>query len=182
LKKQKEKQKTKQNKKQNKTKQNKTNSNLNIKEIKEKEMYRYFFLVSLVKAPVTDGEEYGMAVGRDWAKRQEYIKFGEKGSSDSRGYGFGEQMDLIPKLKYYANLYPKAIFAFYHFYWNCQALSVYTVINGKVSIDKVSLEDLDVGPYKISTSFSIEETQIPNNITCFINSSYLQPFEFKDFV
>ncbi len=131
-------------------------------------MYSYFFLVSLVKCPVTDVEGYGMEIGREYAKRVQYIKFGEKGHSDSRGYGFGEQMDLIPKLTHFANLYPKAIFAFYHFYWNCQALVVYTVINGKIQIDN------------ISTSFSIKNTQISNNITRFLNPTYSQPFEIRD--
>ena len=143
-------------------------------------MYSYFFLVSLVKAPITDAEEYGMEVGKEWGKRTQYLKFGEKGSSDSRGYGFGEQMDLIPKLTYYANMYPKAIFAFYHFYWNCQVLSVYTIIDKKVHIDKCSLENIPVGPYQISSSFSLEDTQIPNNITTFLNPHYLKPFESRD--
>ena len=143
-------------------------------------MYSYFFLVGLVKAPITDVEEYGMAVGREWSKKSQYLKFGEKGKSDSRGYGFGEQMDLVPKLTFLANMYPKAIFAFYHFYWNCQALNVYTIIDKKVHIDKYSLENLNVGPYLLSTSFSLEDTQIPNNITRFLNSSYLQPFESRD--
>ena len=144
-------------------------------------MYSYFFLVGLVKAPVTDVEEYAMAVGKEWSKKGQYLKFGEKGSSDSRGYGFGEQMDLIPKLNYFANMYPKAIFAFYHFYWNCQALAVYTVVDKKIHIDKCSLENINVGPYHITSSFSLEDTQIPNNITSFLNPTYHQPFESKDF-
>ena len=81
-------------------------------------MYSYFFLVGLVKAPITDVEEYGMAVGREWSKKSQYLKFGKKGKSDSRGYGFGEQMDLIPKLTFLANMFPKAIFVDMNFLVN----------------------------------------------------------------
>lgn len=140
-------------------------------------MQSYFFLLSLVKCPTTDMEGYAMEIGDRYRQLNTSLKFGEKLKTTTRGYGYGEQEDLIPRLQYFCNLFPNTVFAIYHFYWNCQTLTTYTIIEKRVYIDKLSLENLKVGNYNISTSYSLEDTQISNNITSFLNPNYIQPFE-----
>ncbi len=140
-------------------------------------MKSYFFLLSLIKCPITDIESYAMEIGDKYRQLKIPIKFGEKQLTNTRGYGYGEQEDLIEKLQYFCNLFPKAIFAFHHFYYNCQTLTSYTIIQKKVYIGKHSLENIPVGNYNITTSYSLEDTEVPNNITSYLNPNYPRPFE-----
>jgi hypothetical protein len=138
----------------------------------------YYFLLSLFKCP-DDIENYSMRIANEYEKdikNKNMIVIGEKLNSNSLGYGFGEQEDLIPILLHFCSKFPDAIFGFYHFYQDCNHLTIYTIGDNRVYIDKHSLEALEIGPYIISTSYSFESTQIPNNITKYLNSKYHQPF------
>jgi len=104
---------------------------------------------------------------------------GQKLNSNSTGYGIGEQINLIPSLLNFCKLFPDSILAFYHFYWNCKCLTIYTIANNQVFIDNHNLENMNVGPYEISSAFSFSETEIPNNITRFFNRNYPQEFQLN---
>ena len=136
----------------------------------------YFFLLSLCKS---DENLYDMAeiIAQEYKNMDNFPEFGVKCKSSSSGYGYGEQTDLIEKFIKFSNKFPESILAYYHFYWNCECLTIYTINKGKVYIDKCDLSKFMVGPYNLSTKFSFKNTQIPNNITCYLNYNYLQPFE-----
>jgi len=133
-------------------------------------MHSYFFLVSLLKCD----EDFDCMAGKiseeyDKIIRKDYPKIGCEGVSNTLGYGVGEQPNLVANLKYFSSLFPNCILAYYHFYYNCQYLTIYTISGDQVYIDKTNLESFKVGPYEISSSYNIKYTQIPNNITKYFN-------------
>jgi len=138
-------------------------------------MLSYFFLLSLFKSdePLIIS---GQKISEEY-KKSRLPQFGVKKHSNTSGYGYGEQEKLIYDLVEFSSKFPNCIFGFYHFYWNCKCLTIYTINKGKVFIDKTDLGKLYTGPYNVSTKFSFKNTQIPNNITCYLNEYYHQPFE-----
>ena len=137
---------------------------------------QYFFLISLFKSD-KNLDNMAEIIGEEYRNTKDFLEFGVKLYSDSSGYGYGEQIDLIQKLFDFSNKFPNCVLGYYHFYWNCKCLTVYTINKGKVYIDKADLLNFKVGPYDLSTKYSFKNTQIPNNITCYLNLDYLQPFE-----
>jgi len=136
-------------------------------------MYSYFFLISLIKTEENRDYMAGkIAEEYEKIKIKNFPKFGCEYSSNSNGYGMGEQENLIPYLKYFSSLFPDCILAYYHFYWNCQYLKIYTIAEGKVYLDEHNLENFKVGSYQLSSSYNIKHTQIPCNITSYINHEY----------
>ncbi len=138
-------------------------------------MYSYFFLVSLIKCD-ENFEYMAEKIGYEYMKiiRSNFPKIGIEDSSNTLGFGVGEQPNLIIDLQYFSSLFPNCVLAYYHFHWNCKYLTIYT-ISDKVYIDKHDLENFKVGPYNISSSYNIKHTQIPNNITNYLNINYQDP-------
>ena len=137
---------------------------------------QYFFLLSLFKSEL-NLEDMAEIIGEEYRNMKDFPEFGVKLSSNTSGYGYGEQMDLIPKLLKFSNKFPNCVLGYYHFYYNCKCLTIYTINKGKIYIDKADLTNFKVGPYHLSGKYSFKNTQIPNNITCYLNYDYLQPFE-----
>lgn len=110
-----------------------------------------------------------------------FPEFGMKCSSGSRGYGCGDQDQLWPELQKLTVMFPDTIFAIYHFYRDFSQLCVWMFSDkGKIREDTHSIEELDVGPYKIHTQFDLESTTIPNNITIFIHEKYGYEFNWEE--
>ena len=139
-------------------------------------MYSYFFLLSLFKSD-ENLHETAIFIAEYYKKNKLLPEFGVKKYSNTSGYGYGEQPELVKNLFNFTSKFPNVILGFYHFYWNCQCLTIYTIGKGRVCIDKYDLDKLKVGPYEISSKFSFKNTQIPNNITRYLNQDYKQPFE-----
>ena len=137
---------------------------------------KYFFLLSLFKSD-KNLEDMAEIIGQKYRNTIDFPEFGVKLSSNSSDYGYGEQMDLIPKLINFSKIFPNCVLGYYHFYWDCKCLTIYTINKDKVYIDKCDLTKFNVGPYELSSKYSFKNTQIPNNITCYLNFDYLQPFE-----
>ena len=136
-------------------------------------MYSYFFLLGLVKTYENRDYMAGkIAEVYEKIRVKDFPIFGVENSSGTEGFGVGEQLNLIKDLRNFSSFFPNCILSYYHFYWNCKFLTVYTIAEDKVYVDKHDLEKIKVGLYEISSSYDIKHTEISNNITSYLNNEY----------
>lgn len=161
--------------------------------------YWYYFFLQVVKLPpaiseqVQDDENthFEMVV-EPWLKEvgktcnelrkadYEFPKIAVKDCTGAGGHGTGDRdgklQEAICRL---SKIYPEAIFAFYHFYWDCSKLCIYTVTEGKiVKEDESSVEEMKIGNFVVHTAFEFESTTIPRNMSRYVTPAYTNNYEY----
>lgn len=137
--------------------------------------YSYYFLLSIVDTENYEKEWFEKVGISARLMNKANFEFPEIGVFDFAGansHGTGDRNGNLPKaLVNFSLLFPEATFAIYHFYWDCTNLTVYTVKGGNIAKDETCI-NRNVGNYKIMSSFGFENTNVSNNISCFVNEKY----------
>lgn len=85
----------------------------------------------------------------------------------------GNAKDVIsPAMKKICQKYPDLVFNLYHCYWDCMNMTVYTFKNGELLLETEHEAIYKHGEIIVRNKFTIEEMEIPGNITCYINRKY----------
>ena len=133
----------------------------------------YFFLLSLVKTDRNVNDTIDEIVYLIKGEQNKWFpKIGIVQKTDTAGYGYGEQSNLMSVLSNFSKKIPYVTLAFYHIYWNGEQLCIYTVRNGIVDRDKIDLYGIPVGKYNITPKIHIKNFEIPNNLSIYFNPNY----------